>query len=435
MNNCFSSVNLGSGVGLRISVRVGYTGLRRDNSPQRMSQIAMGRSRFASVRRKWGALPLLVLAFAVVPYLLTTSGCTKGGADANEIVLGHFASLTGSEATFGRSTDNGIKLALDEINAAGGVKGKKVRLITYDDKGEKPEAGTAVTRLVTKDGVVAVLGEVASSLSLVGAPVCQEYEVPMVSPSSTNPAVTEVGDMIFRVCFIDPFQGLVCAKFAREHEGLKASKAAILFDQTQAYAVGLQDEFAKAFIKQGGQIVSKQTYQRGDPDFSAQLTSIRASQPDVIFIPGYYTDVGNIALQARKLGITVPLLGGDGWDSEKLGDIAGDAINGSFYSNHYSHQDPDPRVQEFIKKYRERFKGTPDGLAALGYDAARILCDAIGRAKSLSGADIAAELGKTKDFPGVTGKISIDAQRNAVKPAVMLEMKDGVPTYVTTIEP
>jgi branched-chain amino acid transport system substrate-binding protein len=380
---------------------------------------------------------------------ITNSGCNSGkknaaesggksesnGAASGEIVLGHFASKTGSQATFGTSTDNGVKLAIDEINQAGGVNGKKVRVITYDDKGDAREAGTAVTRLVTNDGVVAVLGEVASSLSLVGAPVCQENGIPMVSPSSTNPKVTKVGDMIFRVCFIDPFQGYVCAKFAREHEGLKATRAAILYDQVAAYAVGLQEEFAKAFTQQGGEIVSKQTYQEGDQDFSAQLTAIRASKPDVIFIPGYYTDVGNIALQARKLGITVPMLGGDGWDSEKLGQIAGDAINGSFYSNHYSHQDPDPRVQEFIKKYKERFGGTPDGLAALGYDAARIVCDAIGKAGSLKGADIAAQLAKTKDFAGVTGKITIDAERNAVKPAVMLEMRGGEPTYVTTIQP
>ena len=185
----------------------------------------------------------------------------QAGDKSKEIVLGHFASMTGSEATFGRSTDNGIQMAVDEINKAGGVNGKKVRVITYDDKGEQREAGNAVTRLVNKDGVVAVLGEVASSLSLVGAPVCQENGVPMVSPSSTNPEVTQVGDMIFRVCFIDPFQGYACAKFAREHEGLKAKKAAILFDQTQAYAVGLQDEFAKAFVEQGGKIVATQTYQ------------------------------------------------------------------------------------------------------------------------------------------------------------------------------
>jgi branched-chain amino acid transport system substrate-binding protein len=359
-------------------------------------------------------------------------GCRSGDA-GGEIVIGHYASMTGAEATFGRSTDNGIQLAVDEINRAGGVNGKKIRVITYDDKGEPREAGSAVTRLISSDRVVAVLGEVASGLSLVGAPVCQENGIPMVSPSSTNPKVTEVGDMIFRVCFIDPFQGWVCAKFAHEH--LKATKAAILFDQVAPYAVGLQEEFGKAFEKFGGQIVARETYQKGDPDFSAQLTKIRAAQPQVIFIPGYYTDVGNIALQARKLGIDVPLLGGDGWDSAKLGLIAGKAIDGCFYSNHYSHQDPSPRVQDFIKKYDARFHETPDGLAALGYDAARILCDAIGRAHSTDGAAIAAELARTKDFDGVTGKITIDKGRNAVKPAVMLEMKDGEPKYVSTIQP
>lgn len=398
----------------------------------------MARPPRSSVSRSLRNFKHAILTLAAVLCGFTIVGCGSGKSDgggAGEIVLGHYASMTGSQATFGRSTDNGIQLAVDEINQAGGVNGKKVRVITYDDKGDSREAGTAVTRLVTKDGVVAVLGEVASTLSLVGAPVCQENGVPMVSPSSTNPKVTKVGDMIFRVCFIDPFQGFVCAKFAREHEGLKAAKAAILYDQVAAYAVGLQEEFAKAFVQQGGEIVSKQTYQEGDQDFSAQLTAIRASQPDVIFIPGYYTDVGNIALQARKLGITVPLLGGDGWDSAKLGEIGGDAINGSFYSNHYSHEDPDPRVQEFIKKYKERFNGTPDGLAALGYDAARIVCEAIGKAGSRKGADIAAALANTKDFPGVTGKISIDAERNAVKSAVMLEMKGGEPTYVSTIQP
>lgn len=404
----------------------------------------MARTEAAAPKRAWSASTLFVSLLIAATCVFPPGGCTArkdasgGGTTAGstaggEIVLGHFASMTGGEATFGRSTDNGIQLAVDEINKSGGINGKQVRVITYDDKGEKPEAGTAVTRLVTRDKVVAVLGEVASSLSLVGAPVCQEYGVPMVSPSSTNAEVTNVGDMIFRVCFVDSFQGYVCAKFARDT--LKAQKAALLYDQTQAYAVGLQDDFAKAFKELGAEIVSQQTYQKGDPDFSAQLTAIRASNPDVVFIPGYYTDVGNIAIQARKLGITTPLLGGDGWDSEKLGQIAGDSINGCYYSNHYSQQDPDPRVQEFIKKYKQRFNNTPDGLAALGYDAARILCQAIGRAGSTEGVAIAAELAKTKDFDGVTGKISIDAQRNAIKPAVILEMKNGVPTYVTTIKP
>ena len=372
---------------------------------------------------------LLTLASLVV-----LSGCQGGGGE-DEILIGHFGSMTGSEATFGTSTDNGIKMAVEELNASGGLLGKKVRLITYDDKGDAREAGTAVTRLVTKDGVAAVIGEVASGLSLAGAPICQESSVPMVSPSSTNPKVTKIGDMIFRVCFIDPFQGTVCAKFAREHEGLTASKAAILTDQASPYSVGLQEEFEKAFVAMGGTVVTKQTYQAGDQDFSAQLTSIRGSEPDVVFIPGYYTDAGNIALQARKLGLTVPLLGGDGWDSVKLGEIAGEAMDGCFYSNHYSQDDPAPRVQEFIKKYTELHKQTPDALAALGYDTARVVFEAIQRAGSTDGPAIAAELAKTKDFDGVTGKISIDAERNAIKPAVILEMQGGKPKFVTTIAP
>jgi len=377
-------------------------------------------------------LTLMILCF---PLGVITSGCQPGADNSGEIVIGHYGSMTGSEATFGQSTDNGIKLAVEEINKAGGIGGKQIRLITYDDKGDAREAGTAVTRLTTRDGVVAVLGEVASGLSLAGAPVCQEAGVPMVSPSSTNPKVTNIGDMIFRVCFIDPFQGSVCAKFAREHEGLKAGKAAILTDQGSPYSVGLQEEFEKAFESLGGKIVSKQTYQGGDQDFSAQLTAIRSSEPDIVFVPGYYTDVGNVALQARKLGLKTPMLGGDGWDSSKLGEIAGEAIEGCFYSNHYSHEDPNPRVQAFIKKYTERYNQTPDGLAALGYDAARILFEAMQRAESLEGKALAAELSKTKDFDGVTGSISIDGDRNAVKPAVILEMKGGKPKFVTTIQP
>lgn len=379
-------------------------------------------------------LRLRLASACLILLILPLAGC-QTGSNSDEIVIGHYASMTGSEATFGQSTDNGILLAVEEINAAGGIGGKKVRVITYDDKGDAREAGAAVTRLVTRDQVVAVIGEVASGLSLAGAPICQENGIPMVTPSSTNPKVTQVGDKIFRVCFIDPFQGSVCAKFAREYEGLKATKAATLTDQSSPYSVGLQEEFEKAFVADGGAVVTKQSYQSGDQDFSAQLTAIRAAQPDVIFVPGYYTDVGNIALQARKLGITVPMLGGDGWDSTKLGEIAGSAIDGSFYSNHYSQEDPSERVQDFIRKYKEKHKETPDGLAALGYDAARILFEAMKRAPSLAGTDLAAELARTKDFDGVTGKISIDANRNAVKPAVILEMKAGKPTFVTSIQP
>ena len=374
-----------------------------------------------------------IVAMLITCLSLTISGCQNGGGD--EILIGHYGSLTGSQATFGISTDNGIKMAIEDLNAAGGINGRKVKLVTYDDKGEAREASTAVTRLVTKDGVVAVIGEVASGLSLAAAPICQEGGVPMISPSSTNPKVTKVGNMIFRVCFIDPFQGKVCAKFAREHESLKASKAAIVTDQGSPYSVGLEEEFEKSFVAFGGTVVSKQTYQAGDQDYSAQLTSIRAAEPDVIFVPGYYTEVASMILQARKLGMTQPFVGADGWDSAKLGEIAGDAINGCFYSNHYSQEDPSPKIQDFIAKYKAKHNETPDALAALGHDSAMILFDAMKKAGTLEGAAIAAELAKTKDFDGITGKISIDAERNAVKPAVMLEMKNGVPKYVATIQP
>lgn len=352
------------------------------------------------------------------------------GADA--IVIGHYASMTGSEATFGVSTDNGIKLAIKERNAKGGVKGKQIKLITYDDQGKASECTTAVTRLITRDKAVAILGEVASSRSIAGGQVAQKYGIPMVSPSSTNPQVTEIGDMIFRVCFIDPFQGEVCAKFAKTRNW---TKAAILYDRTQAYSTGLSDNFKTAFTAAGGTIVTEQAYSGGDSDFGAQITTIKAANPDVIFVPGYYTDVGNIAIQIRKAGITAPLLGGDGWDSAQLGATAGDAINGSFYSNHYSHQETRPAVQSFVSTYQTEFGAIPDGLAALGYDAAMILFDAMDRAPSTSGKDIAAALAATTDYSGVTGVISMDANRNARKPAVILEMKGGEPTYVATVSP
>jgi branched-chain amino acid transport system substrate-binding protein len=352
-------------------------------------------------------------------------------ASAQEILVGHYGSLTGSEATFGQSTSNGIKLAINDVNAAGGINGKKVRLVEYDTKGDAREAGAVVTRLVTADRVAAVIGEVASSLSLAGAPVCQQNGVPMITPSSTNPRVTLVGDMIFRVCFIDPFQGYVCAKFANDN--LKARRAAILVDQASAYSVGLADEFEKNFKDMGGQVVIRQTYNAGDQDFAARLTNIRGTNPDVIFIPGYYTDVANIAIQARKLGITAPLLGGDGWDSAKLGEIGGEAINGSYYSNHAAPDDP--ALADFVAKYEDEYGARPDALGALGYDAAMVLFDAMKRAKSLGGKDLRDAIAGTKDFQGVTGTINFDQNRDAVKPAVILKMENAQPKFEARVEP
>lgn len=376
---------------------------------------------------KYKAIVVVALALGVTA---ATLSCQRGGGTT---LVGEYGSLTGSEATFGQSTHNGIMLAVDEANAAGGVNGKRVEVKTYDTQGKTQEAGTAVTRLITDDKAVALLGEVASSLSLAGGRVAQQYGIPMITPSSTNPRVTQIGDMIFRVCFIDPFQGYVGAKFA--YDNLSARNMAVLYDQGQAYSKGLADDFKKAFTGMDGVITTEQVYSGGDQDFNAQLTAIRGTSPDAIYIPGYYTDVGNIALQARKLGITVPLIGGDGWDSSKLAEIAGDAIEGCYYSNHYSHEEKRAAVQEFVQKYKSRYGQVPDGLAALGYDAAKLLFDAMQRSPSLKGADLAAAIAATTNFAGVTGTISIDGDRNARKPAVMVQMKGGVPSYVATIEP
>jgi branched-chain amino acid transport system substrate-binding protein len=392
------------------------------------------------IRRSFLGMSLVALAAGS---LISISGCTKknteaeGGANASaaatEILVGEFGSFTGSEATFGQSTSNGVKMAFEEKNKAGGIKGRKLTLISLDNQGKAEEAAAAVTRLITQNKVIAILGEVASSRSLAAAPIAQRHKIPMISPSSTNPKVTEVGEYIFRVCFIDPFQGTVMAKFA--HENLKAKRVAVLRDVKSDYSVGLADYFAKKFKELGGEIVLDASYQSGEMDFKAQLTQIRGSKPDAIFIPGYYTEVGLIARQARSLGISAPLLGGDGWDSSKLSEIGGEAINGSYFSNHYTTESSDPVVVDFIKRFKERTNETPDGLAALGYDAARILIQAMENASDLTPEAIRAELAKTEDFVGVTGRISIDQQRNANKPAVVVKVDGITNRYVTTISP
>ncbi|HYF14246.1 MAG TPA: ABC transporter substrate-binding protein [Phycisphaerales bacterium] len=370
----------------------------------------------------------------------TTGGGTTNppAASGDAIIIGHYGSLTGGQATFGKSTDNGIKLAIKEVNDAGGLNvggvKRRVRLVSEDTEGKKEKAGNVVTKLVTNDKCVAVLGEVASSVSLAGAPVCQQYGVPMITPSSTNPDVTAIGDMIFRVCFIDPFQGQAAAKFMVND--LKKMKAAVLFDQASAYSVGLKDEFAKALVALGGQITGEQAYSEGAADFNAQLVRIREGGPDVIFVPGYYSDIAKIAIQARKLGLTQPLLGGDGWDSEELGKNAGEAIEGSFYTNHYAVDNPTPAITKFVADYKAQFGGSvPDGLAALGYDAAKVLFAAMEKTGSTDGKALRDAIAQTKDFPGVTGSITLNESRDAVKPAVVVERKGGQWVFRSQINP
>jgi branched-chain amino acid transport system substrate-binding protein len=372
---------------------------------------------------------------ALASLLVFALAACKGGSGGNddEILIGEFSSLTGGTATFGQSTHNGVTMAFDEINAAGGVLGKKLKVLVEDDQSKPEEAATAVTKLISQDRVVALIGEVASSRTLAAAPIAQASRIPLVSPASTNPRVTQVGDYIFRVCFIDPFQGAVMAKFAANT--LKLKRVAILYDVRNDYSVGLRNFFSETFRSLGGQIVGEQSYSEGDSDFRAQLTQLKGLQPEAIYVPGYYTEVGTIARQARELGIKVPLMGGDGWDSPKLVEIGGKAIEGSYLSNHYSVDDPSPAIQKFVANYRTRYGSVPDALAALGYDAAYVLADAIKRAGSTDGAKIRDALAATKDFVGVTGTITIDKDRNAVKPAAVLKVTDGKFEFVESISP
>ena len=389
--------------------------------------------------------------------LLSTSllGCSGGADEPKEIVVGQYGSLTGSEATFGISTKNGIELATAEQNAKGGVGGIQIRMVVEDDQGKADEAATAVSKILSRDRPVAVLGEVASTNSLAAAPLLQTAGVPMISPSSTNPKVTEKGDFIFRVCFIDPFQGTAAAKFAYTTKGLR--NVAILKDVKSDYSTGLAQYFTETFTSLGGAIAGEEAYAKQDIDFKAQLTSLIAKGPDAFFIPGYYTDVGLIARQARELGFQGPLIGGDGWDSEELVKIGDKAIIGAYYTNHYSVDDPNPVVQDFIKKYEEKYKAKPDGLAALGYDAAKILYGSMEKVaadpKVLAGlsdrssvpategdrkaarAALRDAIAATKDYPGVTGVITIDDKRNAQKAAVVVEVTAEGTKFVESIAP
>ncbi len=386
---------------------------------------------------------LFVVILAVLPPLsaLFISACTGNGQPAggpigiegNQIVVGEFGSMTGNDATFGISTHNGILLALKEINAKGGVKGKTIKLISLDDQGKPDEAATVVQKLITQNRVITVLGEVASTRSLAAAPIAQRNKIPMITPSSTNPKVTEVGDYIFRVCFIDPFQGTVMARFATNN--LKIKTVAILTDVSSDYSTGLRQFFKEKFESLGGKVVSDQNYAHNDIDFKAQLTAIKSTKPDAIFIPGYYTEVGLIALQARGLGIKVPLLGGDGWDSDELYKIGKEAVNGAYFSNHYTTDSKDPKARDFRTAFKKEFQMEPDGLSAMGYDAAYVMADAMGRAKTLTPSGIRDALSETKNFPAITGNLTIDAARNTTKSAVIVQVKGEKNIFVTTIAP
>lgn len=364
---------------------------------------------------------------------LILSGCAQK-ENKNEILVGAYLSLTGTTATFGNSTLHGIEMAVDETNAAGGVLNKQIHLLSEDTQSKPEEAALAVTKLITRDKVVAILGEIASSRTLAAAPIAQQNKVPMVTPGSTNPEVTRKGDYIFRVCYSDPFQGEVLAKFTYEQLGFR--NVAVIKDVKNDYSIGLADYFIQTFKKLGGNIVGEQAYSEGDTDFRAQLTAIKGLKPQGIIVPGYYQESALLIKQARELKMEMPFLGGDGWDSNKLLEVGGSALNGCYFTNHYAADDTSSVVQDFVAKYKTRYEGqTPDAMAVLGYDAANILFDAIRRAGSDDPAKIRDALASTVNFPGVSGTTTIDAERNARKASVIVKISDSQFRFHTKVDP
>jgi branched-chain amino acid transport system substrate-binding protein len=392
--------------------------------------------------RKLGA----VLALAT----LVAAGCQKKteqqapaaapatpAANAGPIIIGNVMPLSGEIATFGQGANNGVKLAVDEANAAGGVKGRKLEVVVFDTLGKPEEAAISATRAINEKKATVLIGDLGSGGTLALAPIAEANKVPAISPASTNPKVTKDGERtrpyMFRVCFIDPFQGTVMAKFAAQN--LKAKKAAIIRDVGNDYSMGLADYFTKTFKELGGEIVVDVSYKAGDQDFKAQLTKVKFAKPDLVYVPGYYTDVALIGRQARELGVKAPLAGGDGWDSAKLYEIAQGALDGGFFSNHYSAENPSPVVQEFAKKYEAAFHGKPDAFAALGYDAALLAIDAMKRAPEVTPAALRDAIEKTTTLQGVTGTIRLDADHNPVKSAVIIGIEKNAAKYVATVEP
>jgi branched-chain amino acid transport system substrate-binding protein len=371
-----------------------------------------------------------------LPAAFVTSSCApkQNAEDRRTIQIGFFGDLTGPTFNFGLSAKNGVLMAAEEINQAGGINGHMIDIVIEDDKGSPEEAAQVTGKLIDRYKVIAIIGAGASGNSLAAAPRAQSAHVPLIAPSSTNPAVTQAGDYIFRACFIDAFQGEVMAKFAANT--LKAKKAAIMLDFNSPYSRGLTEFFESSFTKLDGEIVVKQSYQQGDADYRGQLSLIKAANPDVIYIPGYYGDVAIIARQARQLGLTMPLLGADGWDAPELWELGGDALNDSYISNHYSADDPSETIQKFVHGYRQRYGNlTPDAHAALAYDALRFLAEAIQKAETTEGPKLRDALAETRNFAGVTGIISMDGNRNAVKPAVILKLEDARYIYQETIQP
>lgn len=382
-------------------------------------------------------LSLLLCAFSLV-----LTGCDRtpapGGKsdprptptpeDPNAIRIGFFAPMTGTQASFGLDAINGANLAVEEINAAGGVLGHPLKLIAKDTHSRPDETAEVVRQLIKDDKVIALVGEIATDRSLIAAPLAQEAQIPMITPGSTNEQVTAVGDQIFRVCYTDEFQAGVMAEFARS---INVEKAAILYDPSAPYSSGLAEKFKADFIKNGGKIVAEEFYQEGDKDFSTQLNAFKAKRPEIIFLPSYYTEAALIIRQARQIGIDMPVLGTDGWDSPEFLKVGGEAVNNCYFSSHFA---PEGQTgKPFVTAYTAKYETPPPPLAALTYDAVRLAADALGRAGTAESAPLREALAATKNFAGVTGTISLDENRNPTKPGIVIRLEDGQFTYLETV--
>ncbi|MED3661661.1 ABC transporter substrate-binding protein [Ureibacillus sp. FSL K6-8385] len=364
---------------------------------------------------------------------------SSGGGDKDVIKIGANLELTGNVASYGSSIKQGAELAVEEINKNGGIDGKKVELVAVDNKSENSESSAAALRLATQEKVDVMIGPATSGNVLAAVQIANQNKIPMVTASGTAPNVTEnengsINEYVFRTCFIDPFQGVIAANFATEELGVK--NVAIFADNSSDYAKGLASAFKEQIEKNGGKVVAEEAYVAKDTDFKSTLTNIKKTNPEFIFIPGYYEEVGLIVKQARELGIDVPLMGADGWDSPKLVELAGaESLNNTFITNHYSSEDPDEKIQDFVKAFNDKYGEKPNAFHALGYDTVYFIKDAIERAGSLDGEKIKDALAATKDISLITGTFSVDEKHNAVKSATILEYKDGKQTFRTKIEP
>ena len=375
-------------------------------------------------------LPRLCLLLA----FLALADLARAAAPTGEPVkLGFFMSVTGRDASFGEAALRGARLAVDDLNTAGGILGRPVELVVEDNRSLPGESATAAKKLIARDKVVALIGECASARTLEAAPVAQAAGIPLVTPASTNPRVTAVGDCIFRVCFADPFQGAILATYAYKNLGLR--RAALLIDSTAPYSVGLAEVFAKTFTALGGEIVASQKYSGDAKDFRAQLTAIRSTKADAIFLPGYYVAAGLAAQQARELGLRATLLGGDGFEAPQLLEIGGAALEGTVYSTHYSAESQDPASRRFVAAYQARHGSVPVGLAALTYDAIHLVADAARRAGTTERTALKQALAATCDFPGITGRTTLDEHRDAVKDAAIIAVRGGRCVFIDSIRP